>query len=308
MTTILYAKSLEINKIITAGEADYEREQGRIKSKHLFKCIDDNCNAQITCGNLLNPKSQRKREPYYTCVGEHSDKCLEKQKIEVRDKKNQETRDRKPRSYLSANVVFLNVDMPTNTKIVNNEASPTQEGNGRNNSNDKKNDNERSTNSKRPPKLLISTLVQQFKKNVDLSIAFDDEEIHIKNFFVNLDAIKNIDELEDEPRIYYGRVWVNEYEDGFQFKFINPIQVGEEAFRPSLKVFSNKIKNESENARFSVNTLNKIANGHVEKQTKKRIITLFVFSALPPQLNFTGEYLNFHIPQISYIYYSPLKL
>lgn len=308
MTTILYAKSLEINTIITAGEAKHEHEQGRIKSKHLFKCIDDNCNAQITCANLLTPKPLRKREPYYTYVSEHLDGCLEKQKIELREKKNQELRDSKPRRYLSANVVLINLDMPSNIKKVNNDASSTLDGNSQNSSTRTKNNNEKNTNSKRPPNLLISTLVQEFNKKTDIFIALYDQEIHINDFFVNLDKIKNIDELEDEPRIYYGRVWVNEHEDGFQFKFTNPIQVGEEAFRPSLKVFSNKIKNESENARFSENTLNKIANGHIVKETKKRIITFFIFSVLPPQLNFTGEYLNFYIPQISYIYYPPINL
>ena len=62
MTTITLAKSLEIGRIITTAEADRERELGHIKSQHKFECIDDNCDAQITCANLLKEKFKRKKE------------------------------------------------------------------------------------------------------------------------------------------------------------------------------------------------------------------------------------------------------
>ena len=86
MVTITLAKSLETGQIVTTAEADHQRELGNIKSKYLFECIDENCDAQITCANLLKEVSKRKKEPYYIYVGDHTAACKEKDKIEKKQK------------------------------------------------------------------------------------------------------------------------------------------------------------------------------------------------------------------------------
>ena len=114
MTTITYAKSLEIERIITTAEADRERELGNIKSKYAFECIDDDCDAQITCANLLKEISKRKKEPYYIYVGDHSAACKEKDKIEKIERELQERQESKPRKYISEKIAFFNFDKPSN--------------------------------------------------------------------------------------------------------------------------------------------------------------------------------------------------
>ena len=117
MTTIVLAKSLEIGRIITTSEADRERELGHIKSKHKFECIDDHCEAQITCANLLKEKAQRKKEPYYIYVGDHSAECKEKDKIEIIERELLERQESKPRKYISEKIAFFNFDKPSTKKL-----------------------------------------------------------------------------------------------------------------------------------------------------------------------------------------------
>lgn len=77
------AYSEDLNKRITAEEADYRYSIGDITSKHAFNCPDDLCMALVTCANLDKPKVKRKRDPYYKIVGEHHTDCLIKKDTEL---------------------------------------------------------------------------------------------------------------------------------------------------------------------------------------------------------------------------------
>lgn len=306
MTTILYAKSLELNKILTAAEADYEREIGTINSQHLFECIDDNCDAQITCANLLRPKVQRKKEPYYIYVSEHSETCVEKIKIEIREREQQALRESRPKRYLSTNIAILSLGKPSKIKLetITSSQNPTNVTGTELHSTSY--NSEKNRNNKRPPKLALSTIVQRFIKNEDITIDIENDEIHIRDLFINLDKVKNINELEEEPRIYYGKAWVNPSNaHGFPINFNNEIQAGELIQRPSFMIYLSKIKDEADNGRFSVKRLKHLATSHIEKQQKKKPIIFYIFSLLPPQLDKSGKFLNFFVPELTYIYYPP---
>ena len=69
------AFSLDLDRTITAIDADYLYQHGVIHSPKSFKCTNLHCNARITCANLDKPKTKRKRDPYFKLVSKHSDVC-----------------------------------------------------------------------------------------------------------------------------------------------------------------------------------------------------------------------------------------
>lgn len=300
MTTIVLAKSLEIGRIITTAEADRERELGHIKSQHRFECIDDNCDAQITCANLLKEISKRKKEPYYIYVGDHSAACKEKDKIEKIERELQERQESKPRRYISDKFAFLNLDKPstkkteTTTRGASALTDPTSNSSGATNG--------QSQFGVRASKKALSSWVKLFNDAADISVIYNDEEIHIRDLFVNMDDVTNIEDLEEEPRIYYGTAWVNPKPNGIQFTLSKKVQLDELNQNPSLMLYTNKISNEAENGRFSEKILKQLA----EKKTKNnrsKPITLYIFSQLPPQLSKNGKFINFYAKELTYIYY-----
>lgn len=302
MATVLLAKSLEINQIVSPSEADDLRELGHIKSKHLFECIDDMCDAQITCANLLKKVSDRKKEPYFIYVGDHSEGCKEKEKIEIIEREQQKNREQNPRKYISEEFAFFNFDKASTKKVETPSTAPQSTTSAvTDEASDVKGQNQTST---RPSKKALSAWVKLFKqKNSVISAIFNDEEIHIRDLFINMDNVSDIAELEEEPRIYYGTVWINPREDlGFQFSFNKKVKLDDLVQQPSLMLFNSKIRDESLNGRFSEKTLKQLAERR-NKNNKKIPITLYIFSQLPPQLGKDGKYINFYARELTYIYY-----
>ena len=300
MVTITLAKSLETGQIITTAEADHQRELGNIKSKYLFECIDENCDAQITCANLLKEVSKRKKEPYYIYVGDHTTACKEKDKIEKIERELQERQESKPRRYISDKFAFLNLDKPSTkkTETATQGASaltdPTTNSSGTTNG--------QSQFGVRPSKKALSSWVKLFNDDADISVIYNDEEIHIRDLFVNMDEVTNIEDLEEEPKIYYGTAWINPKPNGIQFTFSKKVQLDELNQNPSLMLYTNKIANEAENGRFSEKTLKQLAARRT-KNNKPQPITVYIFSQLPPQLSKNGKFINFYAKELTYIYY-----
>ena len=300
MVTITLAKSLETGQIITTAEADHQRELGNIKSKYLFECIDENCDAQITCANLLKEVSKRKKEPYYIYVGDHSAACKEKDKIEKIERELQERQESKPRRYISDKFAFLNLDKPSTKKT----ETATQ---GASALTDPTTNSSRITNGQsqfgvRPSKKALSSWVKLFNDDADISVIYNDEEIHIRDLFVNMDEVTNIEDLEEEPKIYYGTAWINPKSNGVQFTFSKKVQLDELNQNPSLMLYTNKIVNEAENGRFSEKTLKQLSARRT-KNNKPQPITVYIFSQLPPQLSKNGKFINFYAKELTYIYY-----
>ncbi|RSC23029.1 hypothetical protein [Acinetobacter sp. FDAARGOS_515] len=300
MVTITLAKSLETGQIVTTAEADRQRELGNIKSKYLFECIDDHCDAQITCANLLKEVKKRKKDPYFIYVGDHDKKCKEKEKIEILEREQQERHDSKPRKYVSEKVALFNFDKPSTkkTETTTRGASPLTEPTS----------NEGTTNGQsqsgvRPSKKALSSWVKLFNDDADISVIYNDEEIHIRDLFVDLDKVTDIADLDEEPKIYYGKAWINPKENiGIQLAFHQKIKLDDLVQQPSLMLFNNKIKDEAINGKFSDKTLKKLSERR-NKNDKKVPITLYIFSQLPPQLTKDGKFINFYAKELTYIYY-----
>lgn len=301
MVTITLAKSLEIGQIVTTAEADHQRELGNIKSKYLFECIDEHCDAQITCANLLKEVKKRKKDPYFIYVGDHSDDCKERKKIEILEREQQERHDSKPRKYVSEKVALFNFDKPSNKKVeTTSVGSNTPTSTTTNQPFAPENGRQEST---RPSKKALSSWVQLFKdKDSDISVIYNDEEIHIRDLFINIDEVTDIAELDDEPRIYYGTAWINPNNYGFNFTFKSPVKFDKLIKKPSMMLYFNKIKDEAENGRFSKKTLEKLSERKT-KNNRYQPVKVYIFSQLPPQLNKTGEYINFYIKELTYLYY-----
>lgn len=301
MATIPLAQSLELNKIVDAAEAESAFEQGYIRSKRLFECIDDNCNAQITCANLDKAPKNRKKEPHFRYVGDHSDLCQEKIKIEERERKFNEDFESKSRPTISTKFAFFNEGVSSHIKNVNATSSP-------HNSLDKKlarsqgQSTDNTSNSSRTSKKTLSAWAEAFEKDEDMYMGINGEFIHINNLFVNLDEIEDLTDLDEELRIYYGTTWIKSNPTGIKFIFKKPLKLNNLVQRPSLMLFSNKIKDEPTNGRFSENTLINLASRKT-KNNKDAPVTLFILSELPPQLSKCGKFINFYIKSLGYVYY-----
>lgn len=305
MVTITEAKSLDLNKHITAPEADQYHKLGKINSQYRFECIDDQCNAQITCANLLKEVAKRKKEPYFIYVGDHSDLCKEKDKIEKLEREQQENRESNPRKYISEKFAFFNFDKPSTKKVettfIGGNAPTSTLTNG---SGTLAGQNQTGT---RPSKKALSSWVKLFNdKESDISVIYNDEEIHIRDLFINIDEVKNINDLDEEPKIYYGTAWVNPRKNGIKLTFNNKVQLDELIQQPSLMLFNSKIKDEPLNGKFSEKTLLQLSERRT-KNNKPIPITVYIFSQLPPQLSKNGDFINFYAKELTYIYYPPSK-
>lgn len=69
------ASSLDLQREVTAEQADALFSQGIMVSKHRFECPELGCHAQVTCANLDKPRAFRQRDPYFKFVSEHSPGC-----------------------------------------------------------------------------------------------------------------------------------------------------------------------------------------------------------------------------------------
>ncbi|WP_372811322.1 hypothetical protein [Pseudoalteromonas nigrifaciens] len=72
MSSLSKALSLETGESLTAEEASRLFIQRTISDKRKFICIDEKCSALITCANMDKPLGQRKVDPYFRTVEEHS--------------------------------------------------------------------------------------------------------------------------------------------------------------------------------------------------------------------------------------------
>lgn len=81
MASVDYAWSKELGKPLTASEAHEKWLMGELRDKTLFKCIDERCNAQITCVNMEKQPYQMKVREHFKVYGEHSPECDEVKRI-----------------------------------------------------------------------------------------------------------------------------------------------------------------------------------------------------------------------------------
>lgn len=295
MTTILYAKSLDLNKTLTADEADQHGAEGKIRAAHRFECPDKNCDAQITCANLFKPFELRKKPPYFIYVGDHADECEIGKRIKIEEREQQEKRNSQPLRYISEGVQYLNLDVPSNTKQMS-MAGASGSNKGSTDVSVKRSASNPS--GKRPSNKRISGWVKDYQKNADVTLCIGDQEIHIQDLFVPITKDLDINSLPDEPRIYFGKLWVDTSPYGFKMTFENRVKMNDLIQCSSFFISANKIKNAAPNGDFSDKKLNSFA-----VKGKKVPLTFYIFSLLPPHLDKTDTFINFYAKELTYLYY-----
>lgn len=291
------ARSLELGKDITAEEADKLFSTGMLTSKHLFECPEQNCNAQVTCANLDRPKSLRKRDPYFKFVSEHSSGCRIEAETDAYIRHIKTTQD-DPEAlpFILDDVVDLDLSTP-NKRIVH-DLPVSDDG---------------EAVAKRVPKTItdddnikrrhsrkrLSGLVEAFIRKENFFINTAEGKLHLRSFFIKVDDSKDLKEYPDEPRIYFGKAWLNRKDDYYLVRFDNEMRADKIRCKPTFFI-PPRLVNSSEYQRTSREKLDKIALA-----TPSKPLYLFLFSELPPVKSNTGEYINFKLDDLTYLYYLP---
>lgn len=120
MAKIDAAYSLEINGIIDAMEANELWLEGILEDKRSFKCIDENCDAKITCKNMDTFADKRKINPHFIMSNrenKHSSICKVYQEFEERRSKKGEIKGERTDQYIGKKVCF-HMERPENHRII----------------------------------------------------------------------------------------------------------------------------------------------------------------------------------------------
>ncbi|OAT26124.1 hypothetical protein [Proteus myxofaciens] len=292
------ATSLELKKDISADDADKLYSEGKITSKHLFECPESNCHAQVTCANLDRPKSLRKRIPHFKFVTEHSKECkigLNEENESRGIRKDNEDPEALP--FISNDLVDFDVSSPTKTKIK--EDLSSDENNNTTKRIASKNNDENNINKQRHSKKRLSGLVNSFINKENFFLNLPEGKLHIRDFFIHVNDQKDINEYLDEPRIYFGKAWLRRKDDYYIVRFDKEMRSGKLKCKPTFFI-SNRMVEQSEYKRTSREELDKIA---LAKPIKP--LYLFIFSELPPVKINSGDYINFKLDNLAYLYYKP---
>ncbi|MBT0719503.1 hypothetical protein HGT71_14750 [Rosenbergiella epipactidis] len=291
------ALSIELNKLVNADDAD-RMYNHTITSKHLFQCPDPRCDAQVTCANLDKPKSFRKRDPYFIFVSDHIKECPIGESIvhELR-KSKRGMKDPEALSYIHDEVIELNFSSGSRKVLKSDNGVNTKSALTSSRKHLQKNA-EQDLDHKRHSRKRLSGLVEAFLAGEERFIETDDGRIHIKELFVSVSSRQDISLLPDEPKVYYGKAWLNKIRDFYQVKFISEMTCGTLKCKPTFFIPANLIDDESNLVRTSRVNLDKISS------SKPAIsLNMFIFSFMPPTKSNKGNYINFHLNDMTHIYF-----
>ncbi|MGM3193144.1 hypothetical protein ACS25B_19845 [Dickeya dadantii subsp. dieffenbachiae] len=291
------ARSLELERDTTAEEADRLFTQGLVTSKHLFECPEPNCHAQVTCANLDRPKRLRKRAPYFKFVSEHILGCkLEEQSDDELRRAQHAKGDPEALPFIRDDVVelVLSVSNKHVTRVL-----PTTDGKEESIKRSKPTDINESgeDQQKRRSRKRLSGLADAFIAKENFFIETIDGRIHLKDFFIRVDDRKDISEYPDEPRVYFGKAWINRKKDYYLVRFANEMRAGNIRCKPTFFIPSRFVER-SDYKRTSRESLDKIAMSNPSKP-----LYLFILSELPPVKDNNANYINFKLDTLTYLYY-----
>ncbi|MCD1125203.1 hypothetical protein LPW36_04035 [Jinshanibacter sp. LJY008] len=289
------AFSLDMNKTMTATEADYYYPKGAIRSKFSFKCPDLYCDAQITCANLDRAKNKRKVDPYYRTVSDHSDTCSIAKDLQTQ----KGTRSTYDDDYSDADVYIenafrLNLRPLSNTRPENDE---TDDDSGRTNSiRGRQQTTDASVKRKRQRRKTVSSLVASYLNGDNFEVQLPGAgSITLREMFIEIDE-QQIGDFEDELRIYYGKAWINKSPNGngFSVRFANVLRHDELITRPSFFI-SSKLIEQCDYQKFQQSAL--------EALVTAKPVDIYILSAVGPYLHKSGEYINFGLGGLEYLEY-----
>lgn len=290
------AKSLELNKSISAEEADKLFSDRIITSKHLFECSELDCHAQVTCANLDKPFRLRKRVPYFKFVSEHSNTC----KVGINEEDEfrrikKVTEDPEALPFILNDTVELDLSSPYKTKF--HDIPSSEEENSINKRLKTKNIDEENINKTRHSRKRLSGLVNAFidKENFFLNTA--EGRIHLRDFFININDEKDLSEYVEEPRVYFGKAWIKRIDNYYLVRFDKEMRSVDLKCKPTFFI-PERLVDKSEYKRTSRQELDKIA-----LSTPPKPLYLFIFSELPPVKMNSGDFINFKLDDLTYLYY-----
>ncbi|EAY9564874.1 Uncharacterised protein [Salmonella enterica subsp. salamae] len=291
------AFSIELRRLVSADDADRAFNK-LITSKHMFKCPDPKCNAQVTCANLDKPKSFRKRDPYFIFVSEHIDGCPIGENIfqELRKIKNG-MKDPEALSYINDDVIELDLSS-SSRKVFKNDNEENEKSDSTSFKRNQQKSLDEDTDHKRYSRKRLSGLVEAFLAGEERFVETVDGRIHIKELFIPISTKKDISLLPDEPKIYYGKAWINKIKNFFQVKFNSEMTYGELTCKPTFFIPASLIDDESNLVRTSRVNLDKLAS------SKPSIpLNMFIFSNVPPIKSNKGNHINFLLSDMTHIYF-----
>lgn len=143
----------------------------------------------------------------------------------------------------------------------------------------------------------LSGLVNAFLEDESFFINTTDGKIHIKDFFIKVDDKKDLNEYLDEPRVFYGKAWLNRNNNYYLVRFDSEMRVGKLKCKPTFFIPARLIDT-SAYERTSRGKLDKLAS-------QSKPLNLFIFSELPPVKSNRGDYINFVLDDLTYLYYLP---
>lgn len=120
MAKIDTAYSFEINDVIDAMEANELWIEGILQDKRAFKCIDENCNAGITCKNMDTFADKRKMNPHFIMSSRenmHSLVCKVYKQFEEKISERGEIKGEGTGQYIGKKVCF-HMERPQRHRII----------------------------------------------------------------------------------------------------------------------------------------------------------------------------------------------
>ncbi|MBJ7221475.1 MULTISPECIES: hypothetical protein [unclassified Brenneria] len=285
------AYSEELNRNITAEEADHYFAKGVISSKFAFTCPDEHCDAPVTCANLDKKKEKRKRDPYYKVVGAHKDDCLIKKETTPENKRITEEGDLYSASdeYVEG-AIRLDLRPASSKRPASDEpASGSESATNIRRPNDSAEHGKRKIQHSKTLSSMVTTFLN--KENIIVQLP-GVGTLPINDLFIEI-AGQDISTFDDEYRIYYGTAWINKVEKGFSVRFANTLKHGELVARPSFFIPLADTENATY-GKFKVATLNKLAN--------KLPKTVFILCETGPNLK-ENKYINFWLDGLEYMDY-----
>lgn len=235
------AYSKEIQRNISAKEADSLFQKGIIRSKYEFECPDENCTVQVICANLDKPKEKRKVQPYFKFSNdEHIKGCSIGE--EWKKESNTIRGDGIYPDKLQYVIGLARLDI--SLRQVSKQVEKIEKSTSSYTSSIKSIKNNSNTQIKtRKNYMKISSLVTSFENGENFEIQLPTGSIvKLQNFFTEISG-QDIDTFDDDFQIYYGKAWINKYNDGFLVKFDKKLRCGDIEVRPTFFINKKDIEN-----------------------------------------------------------------
>lgn len=282
------AYSIELDKVVSASEADNHYQNGEISSKFSFTCPGENCNAQVTCANLDKPVIKRIRSPYYLIVGECCDGCEINRAIEGENR-----RRGVGRNIYSESEGYIHDAVRLDVTPLSNKRSSGHidlEGDGSYIVGGKSTSVDSRSKRKVQQKRRLSALVSAFRNKEYLKIQVPNEGVMpILDFFIDV-RDKEIGDLDDGYRVYYGKAWVNKSDKGYSVRFRDTMKCNDIISNPSFFV-PLRFLEESSFGDFNLRFMDDLAN--------KKLKDVYILCEVAPYL-VKKKYINFMLNGVDF--------